>query len=321
MYENEILKLLPASDEPLSIREVKETLAKKLGKSVSYETVKRDLMSLAAKGQIHSKSMGGGRRTSWIFWIPKAITLEAQAPPRPVNPFDIPIAERDSMNPKRLSQLYDRVLQEYGSIIKERLKKGSRFLVLCDKKIVFSSDRELSDEKVREIEKKHGKVCYVVTEDLIEDSSWTPLTGEDYYPTIEIFIGETDCRVKEVFARGLRVTADFDTGNPDIAAFSDDELNPFKIEESLIMRRAIHLGRYYDYYLLKVKMGICDSSGKRKTIQKTCRSVLLWHDIERNPFLLANPKRRGFVGRDLMTRFPMDVLLSGKTKSSKVYLA
>lgn len=320
MYESEILKLMSASGKPVSIGEVRDVLAKKLGKAVSYETVKRDLMSLAAKGEIYSKSIGGGRRVSWVFWLPKALRLEAQKPPSLPDPFDIPIVERDSMNPKQLSELYDRLLEEYGIMVKRYLKMGSRFVVLCDKRVVFSSDREISDEDIRELERKYGKVCYILTEDLIEESSWMPLGDEDYYPTIEIILGRTDWEAKEIFGHGLRVIADFDTGNPDIAAFSDEELSPLKVMVPRIMRRAIHLGRYYDYYLLKVRIGICDASGERRCIQKTCRSVLFWREVERNPFLLANPNRKGFIGRDLMIHFPFDILLSGKTKRSKVYL-
>lgn len=320
MYEGEILKLLSASRKPISITEVRQVLAKKLGKAVSYETVKRDLMSLAAKGEIYSKSIGGGRRVSWIFWLPKPLMLEARKAPSLADPFDIPIVERDSMNPKQLSELYDRVLEEYGSMVKQCLKRGSRFLVLCDKRIVLSSDREISDEDVRELERKHGKVCYIITEDLIEESSWMPLRDEDYYPTIEIILGGTGWEVKDVFEHGLRVIADFDTGNPDIAAFNDEELSPFKFVAPRIMRRAIHLGRYYDYYLLKVKIGICDASGKKQCIQKTCRSVLFWREAERNPFLLANSNRKGFIGRDLMIHFPFDILLSGKMKHSTIHL-
>jgi len=89
---------------------------------------------------------------------------------RLVDSFNILPAERDSMTPRQLSELYDRVLEEYGSVVKRRLKRGSRFLALCDRRVVFSSDREISDEEVRELERKYGKVCYVITEDLIEES-------------------------------------------------------------------------------------------------------------------------------------------------------
>jgi len=320
MYEDAILKLLSASKNPLSVSEVKESLAQRFGKKVSYETVKRDLMSLAAKGEIHSKSIGGGRRGSWIFWLPKAVMLEAQGPSHLVDPFDISPEERDSMNPRQLSELYDRVLGECRSVVKRHLKGDSRFIALCGGRIVCSLDHEISDEEVRELERKYSKVCYVITEDLIEETPWIPLGDEDYYPAIEVFLGKTDWETDAVFERGIRVIADFDTGNPDIAAFSDEELASLKTLEPRIMRRAIHLGRYYDYYLLKVKMGICDASGKKRCIERTCRSVLFWREVNRNPFLLANPNRNGFIGRDLLTRFPFNVLLSGKMRNSRVYL-
>jgi hypothetical protein len=36
--------------------------------------------------------------------------------------------------------------------------------------------------------------------------------------------------------------------------------------------------------------------------------------VERNPLLLANLNRRGFVGRDLMLTFPLNIQLSGKNR-------
>jgi hypothetical protein len=38
------------------------------------------------------------------------------------------------------------------------------------------------------------------------------------------------------------------------------------------------------------------------------------------PIPLANPKRKGFVGRDLMLAFPLNIQLSGKNKESKILI-
>jgi len=320
LYEEEILGLLSASDKPLSIGEVRERLAEKLGEVVSYETVRRDLMKLAAKGEIYSKSIGGGKRTSWIFWW-DASMLETRKRPRGIDPFAVSIAERDSMSPRQLSELYDRLLEECRGVMGEFMKRGSHFLVICDGKVVLTSNQEIRDEEVRELERKYGKVCYVVTQDLVEESAWAPVGDVDHYPTVEVFLGGPDWREREVFERGLRIIADFDTGNPYIAAFDEEQLIPFKSAKPCILRRAIHLVRHYDYYLVDVKIGVQDDLGKRRCITKACRGVLSWHEVKRNPFLLANLERKGFVGRDLMLAFPLEVLLLGKTKSSKVYLA
>jgi len=80
------------------------------------------------------------------------------------------------------------------------------------------------------------------------------------------------------------------------------------------------LDRYYDYYWLRVKIGIKDAKEKRRCMVKACRSVMWWRQPERNPFLLANARRKGFLGRDLLLQFPCNILLAGKEKSSKTYL-
>ena len=127
--------------------------------------------------------------------------------------------------------------------------------------------------------------------------------------------------MEKVFSRGLRTVADFDTGNPDIAAFNSQELTFLRPAEAFEVRRALHLGLFYDYYLRSTKVGLRDVYDKRKCVLKNCRCVLFWGQVERNPFLLANPNRKGFVGRDLMMRFPFEVKFSPLTKTSSVRLA
>jgi len=320
MYEDHILYILEVAQRPLSIAEVREALAEKLEGEASYETTKRDLITLSAKGLIHSKSIGKGKRTTWVFWARKGGQPATKAPFKRVDPFKVSIAERDSMSHKELVALYDYLVEEYGSLIRNRLVKGSRHIILCDGKVVQASSYEPSDKEVKDLENRLGKVCYVLTEDPIEESSWGILGDGDYYPSIEVLIGGAEWKEMEVFNHGLRIAADFDTGNRDIAAFSHEDLNLIRPVETRIMRRAFHLGRPYDYYLVTLKIGVKDSVGATRCLQKTSRSVLSWTEFERNPFLLANPTRKGFVGRDLMLAFPFNVLLSGRNKRSKVLL-
>jgi len=186
VYEPIVIRALTSLRRPASIGEVRDIVAKQLRKRVAYETVKRDLMALAARGQIQSKSIGSGRRVSWIFWA-------AETPTEPLafqetDPFEIPLADRNAMDPKELSKLYDRLLAKYETTIKEALSSSARFLVLCDRKVVYSSDNEISDDVVSSLERRYGKTCYVVTEDTIEEAAWSPV-DDDYYPTVSIFLG------------------------------------------------------------------------------------------------------------------------------------
>ena len=202
MYEDHILSILEAAQKPLSIAEVRDALMRKLGTYVSYETTKRDLLTLSAKGLIQSKSVGRGKRVTWIFRLLEGgERRKASTQVKPVKPFEISTAERSSMTPEELIALYDSLLEEHGRLIRESLGKGSRYIVLCNGKVVYASNREPSDEEVRNLEKNLGKVCYVLTEDLIEESCWSPIGDGDYYPTIDLFIGGAQWVEDEVFRR------------------------------------------------------------------------------------------------------------------------
>lgn len=189
MYEERILEVLQAARGPLSIAEVKGALERRLGGKVSYETVKRDLITLSAKGVIQSKAVGRGKRVAWIFWA-----LGREQTPKPpqtkrAKALGISIGERDSMSPKELSALYDEVIEEHASLIKGKLGGRSRYIVLCDGKVVYASSREPKDEEIRSLERKLGKVCYVLTEDPVEESRWSPASEGDYYPTVDLHVG------------------------------------------------------------------------------------------------------------------------------------
>ncbi|TDA41536.1 MAG: hypothetical protein DSO07_04045 [Thermoproteota archaeon] len=80
-----------------------------------------------------------------------------------------------------LTALYDSLVEENRRLIMEALRRGSRYIVLCDGKVVYASNREPSDEEIRSMERNLGKVCYVLTEDPIEESCWIPVMNGDCY--------------------------------------------------------------------------------------------------------------------------------------------
>ena len=196
MYEEKILAILKKTNAPLSINEIKRALESMLKSKISYGTVKRDLLALSAKGLICSKSIGRGKRITWVFWFSKERLSEASKSYEEVDPFNISFEERDSMSNEQLSHLYDILTKKYGYLTKE-----SRYVVLCDGKVVYSSNREPSDEEIRDLEKRLGKVCYVLTRDPIEEVPWNFIEGEDYYPTIGLTVGNSEWTDKLVFDR------------------------------------------------------------------------------------------------------------------------
>jgi len=187
MHEDAILGILETSDEPLSITKIRELLSKGLKRNVPHETVRKDLLKLSAKGLISCASIEKGNRTTRVFWSDAEPRRPSETLTEPDDPFDVSLANRDRMNPEELASLYDAVVDRCQDIIWAKLRRGSRYLILCEGKIVKTADREPSDEDVRRLERRFGKVCYVLTQDRIEESRWGLLGSSDYCQTIEAF--------------------------------------------------------------------------------------------------------------------------------------
>jgi len=319
VHEDDILGMLDINNKPLSITEIRDMLSRKLGRSVPYETARRDLLTLAANGLIGCKSIGKGKRVTWVFWSGGTPSTETRSRANAHDPFSVSVARRDRMNPQEQAALYDAVVDRCQELIQAKLQ-SSRYLVLCDGRIVKTADLEPTDEEVKHLEQRLGKVCYVLTQDRIEESRWGPIRDGDYYPTIDVFLADKEWSDDEVFQRGVHLVSDFDTGNPDVAAFNKDHVDLVEVRQVPLVRRAFHLGKHYDYLTASLKIGIKDVAGNVRCIQKTCRAVFPWVNSNKNPFLLANPKREAFLGRDVMLSFPFGIHLSGRHRRSTVTL-
>jgi hypothetical protein len=55
---------------------------------------------------------------------------------------------------------------------------------------------------------------------------------------------------------------------------------------------------------------------KTNCLNKVIEGVDNWNDIRLNPYRIANPNREGFVGRDLMLKLLIRIVLNPKTKKS-----
>jgi hypothetical protein len=251
--------------------------------------------------------------------MPKVEDFSSSSPVNQRDPFDILPEEKDSLDDEKNVALYDLVSKKYGPMIRREFRKGVPFLVLCDRKVILRTAKEPSDEEIRELEKKHGRACYIIGQDFIEEVDWSFLPCNDYYPTIELTLGSTNWTEDDVFKKGLKVVADFDTGNQGIAVFSRQNLS-FSEQAKHKLRRKTHLNRPYHYELTSMKIGLKDVHGKTRCIVKECYGVLYWNQRDKNPFIIQNPNRKALVGRDLMMNFPFELTLSPQNKKSIVRL-
>lgn len=240
-----------------------------------------------------------------------------------IDPFKIPLDKYRELlrgDNSLVGRMIMRRLDElHGSWIRGRLRElGAQSIVVCDGKVVYASRNryEPPDEELRRMEDEMGKPCYVVTgEPLIEGKSgWSYLSVGDYYPTLEISLGRIDWSEEEVFKKGVKVNCDFDTGNPEYTVLSEEVCGSIA-QETVIGRMGYHLGMPYLYYPRRMRVGVTDGEQGR-CIDKIVEGVDNWHDAELNPYRIANPRREGFVGRDLMLKLFFRITLDPGLKES-----
>jgi hypothetical protein len=132
--------------------------------------------------------------------------------------------------------------------------------------------------------------------------------------TIELFLGARGWKENDVFDHGAPVVSDFDTGNPALAIF-DEALCYHLSGDQRPLRSNFHLGRPYRYRPRLMKVGVKDRQTQR-AIERPVEGVENWNDPTRNPFKQANPRRQGFVGRDLMFQLLFQITLNPQTRQS-----
>ncbi|MBC8229175.1 hypothetical protein H8E77_06475 [bacterium] len=83
----------------------------------------------------------------------------------------------------------------------------------------------------------------------------------------------------------------------------------------MVVRRGLHLGWIYHFYPCLMKIGITDGE-KRRCLEKFVEGVEDWNNLSRNPYKIVNPKREGFIGRDIMLNLLVKITLDPVSKES-----
>jgi len=330
IIESRVSSILESTEEWMDVASIVNML-KGRGEGASYNSVKAALLRVAARGEVLSKKVGYGRRGVWIFHTKEGGIKGAQKAPVKAlvmkvetDPFEINPDERDTYTVDQIVALYESLYARYSTLIKDCFKRtDERYIVLCNGGLVLTSNDPTgpSNEQLKAIERRFGKACYVIGADVIEEAAWSDLGDGDFYPTLPIVLGREEWEEEELFKDGLHIVADFDTGNPDVSAFSIDELTTIHVlaPTAAEIRSDIHLGKHLYYAWRWLKIGIDDFT-RRRYVRKPCKCVLYWNDKRWNPFLLANQGRRGFIGRDLVFLFPLEITLNPLQKVSRVHL-
>jgi len=253
-----------------------------------------------------------------------------RSPEKPVekDPFAMAFKEYDKLSEVEQDEISWQAFSLKKSWIDEQLHKyRAEWIVVIGGKVeAFSST--LDDVPMKNEIRKMGMETELVPflfirEPLIEESAsgltthsqWAELDDEDFYPTLEIFIGTIGDDKQQLKSAGVRLAADLDTGSPSIIVRGIDV-------EQLGLRLkdykntwASHLGKRYRYVTPKVQVAIQSESQGLKSGVFHLRAV---HDWPTSPFVLINLNRTALVGRNLLLQLGLDVLLKGTERKTIV---
>jgi len=217
------------------------------------------------------------------------------------NPFDLSFSEFQGLSLNESEELVKTVYELCKDLIRDAWATGYRQIVICDRKVIYKTldDEPIAVEKIKELAKEYDKACYVFSApDIVEESIWTPITGDDSYPTLKLYIGLEGTDEKEIIKECSPILADLDTGNPSLKVFNANLLNQeLAIFSPFEMREGEHLGCNYSYYQKHVKICVQDVNGNVRSVVCYTRMIRNW---DRCALLQSSPNRTGFVGRDLL---------------------
>jgi hypothetical protein len=195
----------------------------------------------------------------------------------------------------------------------------------CGGKVVKSSsslEKLPTKKEVYRIAKERGFAPFLYLKDLLIEesevtlgnSSWSRLSMDDYYPTIEFYIGRPEWQDTKVVLSGKQLIADFDTGCPAVLVnekeIDENVLGGFEFEAT-----GKHLSRCYDYRVCNARLAVLTKEGKVKARSFLIRVV---HNRQESPFCSINPARKALVGRELVLRLLLNILLKADEKETEI---
>jgi len=239
--------------------------------------------------------------------------------------FDLPFDEYQKLPVDKQREIQRRACVGSEKWINEELKRlNAKWILVCGGKTIDFSDNlgdYPSEEKLMTIGRKFNRIPFAFVEmPQIEEmgAKWSKITSTDYYPTVEIIVGKANWDNAQIEQFGEVIIGDLDTGAPGIFLDYGVLLSKEFVRWSSIMteRQAYHLGKRYFFYLLKVKIGLKDETGDLKTQDFHCYCIQDWEDC---PFRDVNPGRQALVGRNILMKFSLHVILDSKNATTIIH--
>ena len=235
------------------------------------------------------------------------------------DPFSLSFRDFVNLRLNEAEELLKGVYNSCKNLLEKAWKSGFRHVIICDGKIVYETSdiEDISDDVVKRVGEKYNKACYVFSApDVVEESGWTPISSDDFYPTLNVYLGTEESDEKEIVEHSSPICADLDTGNPHLKVFDANRLDEKLTKITpLHMRTADHLGQAYVYYTMRAKMCVKDANGNINSIICIVRLVRDW---DRCALLQTSPNRIGFVGRDIMRDLRIRLKLNPIEKTTEI---
>jgi hypothetical protein len=228
----------------------------------------------------------------------------AQLPDPKEEFFDLSFADYLSLSDEEQDEIVFRAYQILQPWIDNALEERDAEWMLVSGGEVLDSSPTLqnypSRERLMQIGQERDRVPFVfIRTPLIEESGWSPLARDDFYPTIQLNVGAPSLAKNNLQAASLEIMADFDTGSPSF--FVDyEQMLARQIVDSQPIDQAHwrpHLGQAYRMHVLPILVGI---SGENGITTKREISALCVRDWRQSPLCRINPNREALAGRNLL---------------------
>lgn len=247
-----------------------------------------------------------------------------EQPPDTAGVFELTFDDYLAMSDEERDDIAFRAYQTLGEWIDAELKKRkAEWILVCGGEVIESSptlEDYPSREKLMEIGRRRGLVPFVfVKAPLIEESGWSALAGDDFYPTIRLTVASTGTSMARLPASGTEFTADFDSGSPNLFVDYDQILARQIIDHQPIDQAHFrsHLGQVYRYHVLPLVIGVKSEDGMVAAREFSALCVRNWSE---SPLCLVNSDREALAGRDLLIKFPLRLELDGARRMTRIAL-
>jgi hypothetical protein len=123
--------------------------------------------------------------------------------------------------------------------------------------------------------------------------------------------------MEDLLTGSIPLTADFDTGSPNLFVDYDQMLALHIVDHQPIDQAHFrpHLGQIYRFYVLPLLVVVTDETGTAAMREFPALCVRDWRQ---SPLCRVHPHREALAGRNLLLEFPLRIELDGAMRVTRV---